>query len=147
MPARTEGGAHCLELPKVVRWLEARAARRERERAEAELVRLRRALEQAGDESGEVPWQEARRRRTLAEARLRELEVQERERELIPAHDVEKALLCVVSPIAAGLEALAAKAAAATRATSTDREAEAVLSRFVDELRTELADHGARFRP
>lgn len=92
--AREDGVEWRLDLGAVVAWLLAREREAEREKLEAkhapELERLRRALEQAGSEDGEATtWQEARRRRTLAEARLRELEVRERSGELLDAKRTE----------------------------------------------------------
>jgi len=77
-----------LDPAEVVRWLLERERAEERERVEtkleAELDRLRRALEAAVGGNGEPATRaEALRRRTLAEARLRELELAEREGELV----------------------------------------------------------------
>jgi hypothetical protein len=86
-----------------------------------------------------------RARHDAARADLAELDLKERLGDLVPRADVEEALLAVTSPIALRLDALATKAAPEARATRSDAEAEAIIKRFVDEARTEIADAGLAF--
>jgi len=73
-----------IDVGKAARWFERRAVEHERERLEErhriELERVRSALENtAGDADEPLSWQEARRRRAAAEARIREIDAAERE--------------------------------------------------------------------
>jgi len=138
------------ELPAVVRWLEQRARLAERERVEArvapELDRLRRALEHASGADGEpVTWQEARRRRTLAEAQLRELEVAEKEGELVDARGVEIQWAGIAALIKARLLAVAPKTAVHLAGMAAPAACHALVESEIRDALTALADSGLTF--
>jgi len=72
---RGNGEAWQFELPAVVRWLEERAGARARVKLEREVERLRAALAGAHDSGEHISTEEARRRKTVAQARLAEYEL------------------------------------------------------------------------
>lgn len=61
---------------------------------------------------------------------------------LIPRGDVEAGQVALASSLVLRLDAIPSKAAPVVRATETDAEGEAVLRRYIDEARVELADLG-----
>src|SRR5262245_31859860 len=135
-----------VDLGALVRWLEDRAARQEGARVEAklapELDRLRRALEQAaGEGAGEAnTWQEARRRRTQAEARLAELAVAERENLLVDRRENDLMWIEALTIAKTLLLALPGKLAIDLAALARPRECFGLLEREIRATFTSIAD-------
>lgn len=148
--SRENGVEWKLDLCAVLGWLLARERQAERARVETklgpELDRLRRALEAAGTEGEQhVPWQEARRRRTLAEARLRELEVAEREGELVDPHARDLEWVAAIATAKAHLLAAPSKLALDLAASSEPRQCHELVEDQIREALTACADSAAGF--
>ncbi|MCZ7618803.1 MAG: terminase small subunit [Myxococcota bacterium] len=103
-----------IDLAVAVKWLEARAARRERERLETKheaiVERLRAALAHASDDDAPVSWEEGRRREQAARAALAELQLSERRGELARLDDVKRAWAGIVLTAKEAIRAIPAAA-------------------------------------
>lgn len=91
---RDAGKAWRFDLADVVAWLEAEAARKASEPLRRRLEAAERAAPDPEDDTTE---REARRRKRLAEARLLELDLKEREGELLSRSDVEAGWIALAS--------------------------------------------------
>ena len=83
-----------------------------------------------------------RARLAKAQADQTELKNAELRGELVPRGDLESSLVALASAIVLRLDSIPSKAGPVVRATETDAEGEAVLRRYIDEARVELADLG-----
>lgn len=141
---RGPGQGWAIDLADAHDWLVARAVAAERERLEARHAEQVAALERElsvlrGD--GEVSFEEARRRREQAQARLLELDVAEREGRLIPAVQLEEVLFTLSSAVVMRLRAVPVKAAPECGAARSDAERESILRQHIDEACNALADY------
>jgi hypothetical protein len=85
---------------------------------------------------------EQRARLAEAQTEAQELKNAELRGDLVPRADHESVVIGLASAVVLRIDAMPSKAAPEVRATGSDAEGEAVLRRYVDEARTELADVG-----
>jgi hypothetical protein len=125
LPSRMEGRVRVFVAAEVVAWHEARAVRAARSQWEKEPKSL--------DDEVQI----ARDRRTINEARLVELELEEAEGRLLPLDVHEQRVRALCEPLAARCRALS-KYVGDVQLATTDAEAGAVLDRIGDELLASL---------
>ncbi|MGH7336642.1 MAG: hypothetical protein ACREI7_03610, partial [Myxococcota bacterium] len=152
MPATPVRGARGtpewrLDVAAVVGWLEAKAVDAERERLEAkhaqDVERLQRALEAAeGDASEPISRSEALRRRAVAEMRLREIDLAEREASVMPCDAINRALVTIMVSTRDRLLALPTRIAPELAADSTVRGCGQLLDAAINETLHDIADLG-----
>lgn len=94
----------------------------------------------AADQAAKVSTTEARRRKEVALARLRELEVAEREGKLIAAEAVESRWRAIAGKIGQALDRIPSRCAQAAHAARDQREAEKAIAAEVRTIRRELSD-------
>jgi len=92
------------------------------------------------DQAARISQNEARRRKEVALARLREIEVAEREGRLLAADAVEDRWLKVAAAVNAALERIPARCAQGVQAARDIRDAERILAAEIRTIRTELSD-------
>lgn len=92
------------------------------------------------DQQAKVSQNEARRRKEVALARLRELEVAEREGRLIPADAVADRWRSIAGKIGQALDRIPSRCAHAVHAARDQREAEKLIATEVRTIRMELSD-------
>ncbi len=92
------------------------------------------------DQDAKVSQNEARRRKEVALARLRELEVAEREGRMLPADAIEDRWLKVAAAINAALDRIPPRCAQGVQAARDVRDAERILAAEIRTIRTELSD-------
>ena len=94
----------------------------------------------AADRAAKISANEARRRKEVALARLREIEVAEREGKLIAADAVADRWRAIAGKLGAALDRIPSRCAHAVHAAKDQREAEKLLAAEVRTIRKELAD-------
>jgi phage terminase Nu1 subunit (DNA packaging protein) len=125
------------DLPGAVAWLEQRAAARAREPLEARIGELEAQL-QAG--TSLVSEDEARRRKRVAEAELRELELARKRGESIATASVAEAWVAFAGGIRSQFLGLDAVLADELAAASTPREVRAILGPAIRRVLATLAN-------
>lgn len=144
---RAQGVEWQLDLGALLDWHVERAAADERarcdERHAAEVERLHRALEGAGTEGEPVSRSEALRRKAVAEARLAELDVGERERDLISRDLHQQALYTCVSVIRDRFLGLHARLAQDLAAATTPAACADIVETEVHRVMNDVARFGA----
>lgn len=131
------------DLPGAVAWLEARAAEKAKAPLEARIGELEAALAAAGDTTG-VSEGEARRRKRLAEALLLELQLARERGEVVPASDMDVALIAITTATSARLRGVPAKVALELAAESNAAACHGILEREIHRALHDLADAGQR---
>jgi hypothetical protein len=121
VPSAMEGSRRVFVAADVVAWFSARAVRHARSAWEKERPK-------AEDEV-----KEARNRQVIAESRMAELELAEREGQVIPAELYEQRVRAIVEPLAARCKSLS-KYMGDVQVATTDVDAAALLDRIGDDL-------------
>jgi len=103
---------------------------------------LRAAAAGRGAGSGDLDLVAERARLAKEQADQAALKNAQLRGELIPAADHEESLIALASGVALRIRAVPTRAAPEVRLATTDREAEELLRRFIDEALEELADAG-----
>lgn len=150
MPARSVTGDRGtvewrVDIGHAAKWLEQRAVERERARLEErhrlEVERLHSALEAAGAESDEpATWQEARRRRAVAEARIREIDLAEREGGVVPVEIMNELLVNLFVGVRDRFRYLSGNLAPLVAAESSPTRCQHLIDAATREILTEIAD-------
>lgn len=152
MPATSTRGARGtmewrIDPGQAAHWLEARAVAAERERLTVqhtrEVARLEKALEQAeGDASEPISRSEALRRRAVAEMRLREIDLAEREKSVMPCDEINRVLVTLMTMTRDRLLGLPTRLAPELALDSTVAGCGRLLGDAINEALHEIADLG-----
>lgn len=152
MPATSMRGARGtpewrIDPGRAAHWLEARAVAAARSELEAkhaqEVARLGKALEQAsGDTSDPLSRGEALRRRTVAEMRLREIDLAERERSVMPCDEINRVLATLLTIVRDRMLALPTRLAPELAGDATIEGCGRLVHDAIHEALTEIADLG-----
>ena len=134
---------------KAAHWLEARTVAAVRSelgaKHAAEVARFEKALEAAsGEPSAAISRGEALRRRAVADMRLRELDVLEREKSVMPTHEVQRVAVTVMTLTRDRLLGLPTRLAPELAADSTLSGCGRLLHDGIHEALSELADLGEK---
>jgi len=135
-----------IDLGALLDWYAARKVAEERGRLEArhaaETERLRQALEAADSDPspGPISRSEALRRRAVAEMRLKEIELEERDGRLIPIAAMTRIIVTLFHGVKAWLLGIPSKIAVELAAETNPRECHRIVEDALHEAMRQIAD-------